>query len=187
MPAGEVPPNVGRLMEQFRLGHKEAGEQLMELFYPELRRLAAARMKGERIDHTWQPTVLVNELYLELVKVKSLPPGSLDDAKEKAGFLALAAHMMKRLLIHHARPLYRNVEKVEFEDAADSATPNLEEIEGALAGLAAIDPRLRAVVEMKTFEGLTGDEIAERLGCAPRTVNRLWNFAKHWLEKEIAG
>src|SRR5262249_6906260 len=109
---------VGRLMARFRNGDHEAAGRLVELFYPELRRIAAARMRAERPDHTLQPTAVVHQLYLELVKVKALRPTSSDGEDEKAAFLGLAAHMMKRLLIHHARPLSRRAEKTERSDRA---------------------------------------------------------------------
>jgi RNA polymerase sigma factor (TIGR02999 family) len=131
--------------------------------------------------------VLVNELYLELIKIKALKPGQ-DEAGEKEDFLRLAAHLMKRLLIHHSRPLYRRIERVPFDSTAEfckEGGQELAEIEAALSRLAAVNPRLRTVVEMKVFEGLTGEEIAQRLGCGPATVARDWNFAKHWLQEEL--
>src|SRR5215510_6021952 len=93
------PDTVRQLMAGLRRGDKDAAGQLVEIFYPELKRLAAARMKAEPSDHTWQPTVLVNELYLKLVKIKALSESEAD------AFLGLATHLMRRLLIHHARPL----------------------------------------------------------------------------------
>ena len=177
-------------MADLRRGNQEAAENLVELFYPELRRMAADRMRGERAGHTWQPTVLVNELYLELARIKALPPGALDDEQEKAAFFALAAYLMKRLLIHHARPLYRRVQKVDIADAVQveaSGEQGLREIEDMLSSLAGIDPALRLVVEMKVFEGLSREDIAERLGCSVRTVARHWDFAKHWLQNALSG
>src|SRR3954471_10871990 len=103
-------------MESFRNGDHEAVGQLVELFYPELRRIAAARMRAERKDHTLQPTAVVHQLYLELVKVKALRPSGSGGANEKAEFLGLTAYLMKRLLIHHARPLSKRAEKVELPD-----------------------------------------------------------------------
>jgi RNA polymerase sigma factor (TIGR02999 family) len=175
-------------MAQFRKGDKFAAGELLKILYPELRRLAAAKMKGERADHTWQPTLLVNELYLALMKSKALGGSGFSPAQEKAVFLGLAGHLMKRLLIEHSRPLSRRIEKVEFREAPDPAPPeaeSLSEVEEALARLAAIDPRMRAVVEMRVFEGLTGEEIAGQLGCSARTVTSYWNFARRWLEKEF--
>ena len=164
----ETPDAIAKLMNAFRRGDPAAGGALASALYPELRRLAAAKMKGERSAHTWQPT------------------GSDDD---RAAFLGLAGHMMKRLLIHHARPLYRRAEQVEISEdaeAADTKAESLQEVEDALAGLAAIDHRLRTVVEMKVFEGLTGDEIARQLGCSRGTVNNWWRFAQSWLQEEWA-
>lgn len=189
MSTAPAPDIVARLMEQFRNGDKAAANQLVEVLYPELRRLAAAKMKSERSEHTWQPTLLVNELYLALVKIKAFEVSGLASGQEKAAFLGLAGHIMKRLLIDHARPLYRRAEKIQYREWPEFAvtgTESLHEVEEALSRLAAIDPKFRAVVEMKVFEGLTGDEIAAQLGCSPRTVATYWNFSKRWLEKELA-
>lgn len=172
-----------------RAGQSPAGE-LVEQFYTELRRLAAARMKGERLDHTWQTTALVNELYLELLKVRELSPVNLVDERDKAAFLGFAGHLMKRLLIHHARPLYRRVQKVSVNDGPEpfiNGAEALQEIDHALSRLALIDPKFRIVVEMRVFEGLTSDEIAAKLNCSRRSVASYWNFARRWLEKEWAG
>jgi RNA polymerase sigma factor (TIGR02999 family) len=177
---------VSKLMRAFRDGDREAGGELADLFYLELRRLAAAKMKGERSAHTWQPTDLVHELYLQLVKVRALRESGPEG--DQAAFIGLAGHMMKRLLIHHARPLYRRAERVEISDEAllDPNAESLQEVEDALARLASVDPRLRTVVEMKVFEGLTGDEIARRLGCSRGTVSNCWRFAQRWLREEWA-
>lgn len=183
--------NVAQLMARFRQGDRDSANQLVELLYPEIRRLAASKMKGERSEHTWQPTVLVNELYLELVKIKALrPPQEGED--EKAAFLGLAGYLMRRLLIHHSRPLYRQAQKVGVEeserdsDSRESSPETLQQVEGLLSRLERIDPKFRTVVEMRVFEGKTGDEIAEEMGCSPRSVATYWNFAKRWLEKELA-
>src|SRR5262249_9601799 len=144
---------VARLMGSFRRGDQKAGGELIDLCYPELRRMAAAKMSGERSEHTWQPTALVHELYLEMLKVQSLDQRESVSADERAAFFGLAGHMMKRLLVHHARPLYRRAERVEIPDAADSRSDALRDVEEALAGLAAVEPKLRTVVEMKVFEG----------------------------------
>ena len=179
---------VASLMALFRKGDKAAAGELFELLYPELRRLAAAKMRGERSQHTWQPTVLVNELYLTLLKVKSIDskPGH-DGDREKAAFLSLAGHIMKRLLIEHARPLYRRVEKLPITDfALHAGTESLQQIDQALSRLSAVDPRLRSVVQMKVFEGMTADEIAVELGCSRRSVESHWQFAKGWLRDEFS-
>jgi len=184
------PDTVAQLMTSFRGGDHEAAGRLVELFYPELRRIAAARMRSERPDHTLQPTAVVHQLYLELVKVKALRPASSDGADEKAAFLGLAAYLMKQLLIHHARPLSKRAEKVELPDLL-SSQPDTEhsllEIDDVLGRLAAINPALRRVVELRVFEGLTREEIAREMGCGTATVSRHWNFARNWLEEALAG
>src|SRR5438270_6260345 len=96
--ASDAPNTANRLMAEFRGGSPEAAGQLIELFYPELRRLASGRMLGERLNHTWQPTVLVHELYIELTRVKALPADAIGQ-DERNAFLGLAAFLMRRLLV----------------------------------------------------------------------------------------
>ena len=188
-PQGSEPKDLGRiseLLKDLRSGRKEAAGQLVAAFYPELRRMAAQRMRSERTPHTWQPTVLVNELYLELLKIRSL--NALEDKSDQEAFLGLAAHIMRRLLIHHARPLHRQVDQVELSDELDlnaGGATELAEIEALLTRLADIDPQLRTIVEMRVFEGFTIPDIASQLNCAERTVDRRWSFARKWLEQQL--
>jgi RNA polymerase sigma factor (TIGR02999 family) len=187
-PTSVQADTVARLMASFRNGDHEAAGQLVELFYPELRRIAAARMRSERPDHTLQPTAVVHQLYLELVKVKALRPGGSDGANEKAAFLGLAAYLMKQLLIHHARPLAKRAGKAQLPDLLgphSSAEQSLVEIEEVLNRLAAVNPALRRVVELRVFEGLTREEIAREMGCGTATVARHWSFARNWLEEAL--
>ena len=183
--------NVRRLMTAFRQGDKAAAGQLVELFYPELRRLAQARMRSERTEHSWQPTVLVNELYLELIRIKVLRESDEDGGAEREAFLRLSAHLMRRLLIHHARRSLRPREDqgdmalAELTDDRISGGDALAHVEGVLSRLETIDPRLRTLVELRVFEGLTGTETAERMGCGSATVTRHWNFARQWLRDEL--
>jgi RNA polymerase sigma-70 factor (ECF subfamily) len=182
-----VREEVATLMAAFRAGDSAAGARLIELFYPELKRLAARHLMGERKEHSWQPTLLVNELYLELVRIKALPPQAGERHNEKAAFFALAGQIMRRLLIHHARPLSSKAQKVPLWDEMDAGEASLVEVEDILTRLGAIKPAIRTVVEMKVFDGLTAEEIALHLGCAAVTVNRYWQFARHWLRKEWTG
>jgi DNA-directed RNA polymerase specialized sigma24 family protein len=105
-------------------------------------------------------------------------------------FFGLAGFLMKRLLIHHARPLCRRADKTaisdNFEDPVSGAQ-SLREIENLLDGLARIDPVLRQVVEMKVFEGLSREEMVARLGCSLRTIARHWELARHWLYDAVSG
>jgi len=188
--ASVQPETVAQLMARFRSGDHEAAGRLVDLFYPELRRIAAARMRAERIDHTLQPTAVVHQLYLELVKIKALRPAASGGADEKAAFLGLAAYLMKQLLIHHARPLSKRAEKTELPDLFDpgaATAHSLVEIDDVLNRLAAINPALRRVVELRVFEGLTREEIAREMGCGTATVARHWSFARNWLEQAFAG
>jgi RNA polymerase sigma factor (TIGR02999 family) len=177
---------ANRLMAEFRGGNPEAAGKLVDLFYPELRRLACSRMMGERANHTWQPTVLVHELYLELTRVKAIPADPAANPDEKNAFFGLAAFLMKRLLVHHARPLSKRMTRTDITEAlamSESGEECLIEIENLLSRLQAIDPKLRLVVEMKVFEGLSREEVAARMGCSVRTVARHWDFAQHWLQQ----
>jgi RNA polymerase sigma factor (TIGR02999 family) len=177
--------SIASLMAAFRDGDSGAGAQLMELFYPELKRLAAGQLQGERQGHSLQPTLLVNEVYLQLIKIKSLRQTDVERANDKAAFLALAGQIMKRLLIHHARPLSHKAQKVPvLEDLRLEADNSLVEVEDLLSRLESIKPVIRTVVELKVFEGRTAEEIAQQLGCATVTVHRHWQFARQWMKAQ---
>lgn len=181
---------VAALITGVQNGRKEAADELFQWLYPELRRLASRHMSREAAGHSWQPTLLVNELYLELLRNKALDSCGFDESK-KAAFLGLAGFLMKRLLITHSRPLRERVTEVpeSVVDTMPAAMPdpeNLQLVDNLLARLGEIDPRHRTVVELRVFEGRSHDEIATHLGCTVRTVGAYWSFARRWLEKELA-
>ena len=121
------------------------------------------------------------------MKIKALRAAD-EDAGEREAFLKLASHIMRRLLIHHARPLYRKAKRVELSDAGlgmHSGAESLTEVEDLLERLEKLDPRLRRVVELRLFEGKTADETAVAMGCSARSVHKYWSFARRWLASEF--
>jgi len=163
-------------------------EQLIEAFYPELKRLAASVMRRETSDHTLQPTALVNELYLELLKIDALRSVKSRDPRQKSAFFAMAGQAMRWLLIRHTRRLSRRVEMHELDESLaypSAGLQRLSELDRLLEQLAAVDPQLRAVVELRVFECLSIEEASERLGCSVSTVTRNWRYAKLWLRDRL--
>ncbi len=183
--------SISSLMVRFRNGDRTATDALFMLLYPELKRLATIKMASENTEHSWQPSLLVNELYLQLLKVKSLraPDLSLGES-EREHFLRFAGHVMRNLLIDHSRAPAKRYGKIDFanfplpDDKPGQVT--LKEIDDLLENLAKINPRLRSIVELKVFEGLQVEEIAKRLGIAERTVARNWVFCKQWLREQFS-
>src|SRR5438552_18264302 len=165
-----------------------ATSELMARVYDELHRLAAAYMRRERGDHTLQTTALVHEAYLRLV-------GQRDIAwKNRAHFLGVAAQMMRRVLVDHARAhLCRRrggpQQRVSLDEVCISPrthSADLVALDEALTRLAQIDARQAQVVELRFFGGLTAEETAKILGVSTKTVNRDWLVARVWLHGEIA-
>jgi len=185
----DAPGEISRLLLEMRAGNKEAESRLMEVVYPELRRMAARHLQGESPDHTLQPTALVNEAYLQLIGNAEV------DWKNRTHFFAAVAQCMRRILVDYAR--MRKAAKrdgalrqVELTDVLAISEDRLDEmlaIDEALTRLAAWDPRQSRVVELRFFGGLTEDETADVLGIAPRTVNRDWQLARAWLHGEVNG
>ena len=174
---------------QVRDDNPRVTSELMARVYDELHRLAAAYMRRERGDHTLQTTALVHEAYLRLV-------GQRDIAwKNRAHFLGVAARMMRRVLVDHARAhLCRRrggpQQRVSLEDVGISPrthAADLVALDDALTRLAQIDARQCQVVELRFFGGLTAEETARTLGVSTKTVNRDWLVARAWLHGEIAG
>ena len=180
---------VTQILNDWRAGNAAAADKLMPLVYDELRRLARNYLRKERVDHTLQPTALVHEAYVRLV----------DDSKasweNRAHFYGIAAKLMRRILVDHARA--RNaakrgglLQKISLDEARDlppAASNDLVALDGALEDLAKTYPRKSEVVELKFFGGLEANEIAEVLQVSPKTVLRDWQFAKLWLCRELAG
>jgi|SRR5579863_8380750 len=183
-----APEQVAELMDRLRGGSKDAAGQLVALFYPELRRLAHAHMRREGLGHSWQPTLLVNELYLELIKIKALNKDGRMGQDQRQAFFGLAAHLMRRLLIHHSRPLAKQMEMTELGDEVrfdGPGTDDLAMVDDLLQGLERVGSEFRVMVELKVFEGLSMEEIAGRLDIPLRTAYRRWTFTRTWLASHI--
>jgi RNA polymerase sigma factor (TIGR02999 family) len=178
---------VTALLEAWTRGDQGALERLVPIVHIELRRLARGCMNGERPDHSLQPTALVNEAYLRLVGLKRI------HWQNRAHFLAMAARIMRRVLVDHARSrkyLKRGgmARRTTFDEAlavADESGPDVIALDDALEALAAIDRRKSDVVEMRFFGGLTAEETAAMLGVSTDTVLRDWKLAKVWLLREL--
>jgi RNA polymerase sigma-70 factor (ECF subfamily) len=178
---------ISQLLVDWSNGDQSALDKLMPLVYDELRRLARRFMSSERPDHTLQTTALVHEAYLRLV-------GSGGEPWEgRKHFFAVAARVMRQVLIDHARGIRRvkrggGAAKVPIEEAAVLSSDRAVDIialDEALSRLEAKDERKSRVVEMRIFAGLENSEIAEVLGVSRNTVIRDWNFARAWLRSEL--
>jgi len=162
-------------------------DRLFVLLHDELRRLAWGRLRTERVSHTLQPTALVHEAYLRLVKAANLP------ASSRARFLAIAARAMRQILIDHARRNGRQKrggdrERVSFTDGVDPSGGeafDLIDLHDSLARLGKLSPRMESIVEYRVFAGMTMQEIANALGVTRRTVQEDWRVASMWLRREL--
>ena len=176
------------LLRAWSQGDESARERLIPLLYGELHRLARRYMRQERPDHTLQATALVNEAYLRLIDVNRV------EWRNRSHFLALAAQMMRRILIESARSRHRQKRgggavRVNIDDLGELPEPqerNLVALSDALSALATFDARMSQVVELRFFGGLTIKETAQVLNVSPETVMRDWSTAKAWLLREIA-
>jgi RNA polymerase sigma factor (TIGR02999 family) len=178
-----------QILKEWSEGDKDAPARLMPLIYEELRRRAAEYLRHERPDHTLQATALVHEAYLRLIDQNRV------DWKTRAHFCGVAAQLMRRVLLEHARG--HNAEKRggkleklyldETHELSDERAPDLIALDDALKSFTSTYPREGEVVELKFFGGLEANEIAEMLDVSQKTVLRDWNFAKLWLRRELAG
>jgi RNA polymerase sigma factor (TIGR02999 family) len=182
-----TPASVSGLLRAWGKGDLEAREQLMPLVYGELRRRAAAYLRRERADHTLQPTALVNEAYLRLIGQERVAWQS------RGHFFGVAAQMMRRILVDHARGRDRGkrlgtATRVTLDERVASADPpdcELLLLDQALDELAALDPQQARIVELRYFGGLTESEVANVLAVSRSTVTREWLIAKGWLHRRI--
>ena len=179
------PGNVTALLALARHGDSQAAAALVEIVYPELRRIAASYLRHERSGHTLQPTALVHEAYLRLA-------GQSADLQNRAHFFGVAARLMRQILVEYARSrkaLKRQADKVPIDGDLPVSTPDsldLVALDDALQKLAAIDERQSRIVELRYFCGLTIAETASLLGISEKTVKRDWTLARAWLHREIS-
>ncbi len=185
LPAQEVT----QILQEWSQGDQDAPNRLMPLVYEDLRRRAAEYLRRERPDHTLQATALVHEAYLKLVDQTRA------NWKDRAHFASVAAKLMRRILVQHARDHNREKrsgkwEKVYLDETRELACErslDLIAVDDALKNFATTYPREGTVVELKFFGGLEAKEIAEVLDVSSKTVLRDWNFAKLWLRRELTG
>lgn len=189
MPAGPPPDDLTGLLIAWRDGEPGALDRLVPLVYDELRRQARLQLRGERADHTLQPTALVHEAFLRLVGQ------SRAQWQSREQFFAVAARAMRRVLVDHARA--RAAAKrgdgrtlLALDDVPEpAAAPGVDvlALDRALDRLAGIDPRQARVVELRYFGGLSAPEVAAALDVSLATVNRDWAMARAWLFRDLGG
>ena len=185
--ASGAPGNVTLLLRELKSGKRAKLGPLLELVYPDLRRLAAQQFRAERPGHVLQPTALVNEAYLRLV---SHQDQSWDS---RAHFFGAAAQLMRRILIDHARTA-----RARKRGGRDGTVPldgvdlrgverpiDLLALDDALKALEQVSPRQVRVVELRYFAGMSVPEVAEALGMDSRTVDRDWATARAWLRRRL--
>jgi RNA polymerase sigma-70 factor (ECF subfamily) len=183
-----APQNVTELLIGRSKGDKEALDALVPLVYDELRRQASRYLRHERVGHTLQTTALIHEAYLRLVDQKNV------HWQNRAHFFGIAAQLMRRILVDHARTRKRakrggsDVRISLSEATLKTRAQDLDivALDEALERLAAIDEQQSKIVELRFFSGLTVEETAEVLSISPATVKRDWSMAKAWLHREIS-
>ncbi|HKO62631.1 MAG TPA: sigma-70 family RNA polymerase sigma factor [Pyrinomonadaceae bacterium] len=183
----KVSENVTQLLIELANGDREAVDLLLPVIYDELRKLAANYLRRERPDHTLQPTALVHEAYLRLVDQTRV------NWQNRAHFFGIAAQIMRRLLVDHARrhnaeKRGQDFQKLSLDENIDRAVDRSAELvalDDALKALAVFDPQKARVVELRYFGGLSIEETADVLGVTATTIKRHWRFAKAWLHGEM--
>jgi len=175
-----------QLLDRWTKGDQEAFKSLVILVYGELRRLARYRLRHDRPDHTLQTTALVHEAYVRLAQH---PPRALNDRKH---FLALAAGVMRKVLVDYARKKAAKREpRIKLELQPEMVSVSARDVDflaldRALNGLAKLDDRQSKIVELRFFAGLSIEETSEVLGVATATVKRDWITARAWLQNEMS-
>jgi len=183
----DPPQHVTELLLAWGGGDKSALDRLIPIVHDELHRIARACMAGEKVGHSLQATALVNEAYLRLIETRGV------NWQNRAHFLAMAARLMRRILVDFARSKqYQKrgggaVRVTLVDDVALSAEPgrDLVALDDALEALAKVDERKSRVIEMRFFGGLSVNETAEALHVSPETVMRDWKLAKAWLLRQL--
>ena len=182
--------HLTQLLEAWGSGDRKAGEELVPLVYAELRRIAAAKLRGERGGHTLQPTALVHEAWLRLMQQHEA------SWQNRAQFFAIAAQAMRRILVDHARK--RHAAKrgdgeapVDLEEVAHLVTVALPDdrllaLDEALHALADLDARQARIIELRFFGGLSVEETASVLGISATTVKREWATGRAWLFRSMS-
>jgi RNA polymerase sigma factor (TIGR02999 family) len=188
MTDGRQDQDVTGLLLKWRRGDQVALEQLIPLVYKELRRIAGAQLRGERVDHSLQPTALVHEAYLRLVRVDRM------SVNDRAHFLALAAQLMRQVLVDHARRKKAGkrgggATMVGIDDLALTTQPvgvDILALDEALTEMATFDARQHDIVELKFFAGLSNEEVAQAVSISRATVDREWALARAWLFQRLS-
>jgi RNA polymerase sigma factor (TIGR02999 family) len=179
----EAPSDVTVLLQRIRSGDRDAEPALLALVYDHLHRMASRQFRSERRDHTLQPTALMSELYIRLLRDTSV------DWQSRSHFYAVAAQTIRRVLIDHARAARarrrpQSRQRVHIDDVllySDERADDVLMIDEALRKLEALDPRQAQVVTLRYFGGLSVEETAHSLGVSERTVKREWSMARAWL------
>jgi len=180
--------DVTLLLEKIAQGDSVASEALLPIVYEDLRAIAGSYFRGQRANHTLQPTALVHEAYLRLVRTSGEGP------RNKTHFMAVAATAMRQILKDHARAkaaAKRNQGGARLE-LDHVTTPSgkrqidIVELDEAMTRLSEVDPKMASIVDLWFFGGLTTEEIAEVQGVSSRTVKRMWRQARAWLNSELS-
>jgi RNA polymerase sigma factor (TIGR02999 family) len=179
---------ITKFLNEIKSGNKEALAELLPLVYDELRRLAGSHFKNERSNHTLQPTALVHEAYLRLMRQNEV------EWQDRAHFFGIAARLMREILIEYARTRHRRKRggndrtQIALDDAVsfnNQSQLDIIAVDEALTKLEQLDERQARIVEMKFFGGLQVEEIAEALDISPATVKRDWSSAKLLLSRML--